>query len=128
MAKVAKTLIALRLKREAVAVIKFWAERDKDSQAGIVEAALKLYDEHRTEPEYVLAGKPETVLRGHDEHSAWSVMAQKVEERGFTIQCRHCGERAQGATKFATVCFECKGSGHSNAPAECPVCTAGQGI
>ena len=44
---------------------------------------------------------------------------------GFPIQCRHCGERGQGATKFATICFGCKGAGHSNLPSECPVCTLG---
>lgn len=51
--------------------------------------------------------------------------AQPVpQDVGFTIQCRHCGERALGATKFATICFGCKSDGHSNEPRECPVCTS----
>lgn len=47
---------------------------------------------------------------------------------GYMIQCRHCGERRFGATKFATICLECKAGGHTNAPGECPRCTEGAGI
>lgn len=47
---------------------------------------------------------------------------------GFPVDCRHCGERTTGPTKFATICFGCKSSGHSNTPSECPVCTDGAAI
>ena len=46
---------------------------------------------------------------------------------GFPIRCLHCPTGDRGATKFATICFECKGSGHFNQPAECPVCTVDYG-
>ena len=49
--------------------------------------------------------------------------------QGFPITCHHCGEEgARGSTKFASICFGCKKDGHTNRPAECPVCTAGSGL
>ena len=47
---------------------------------------------------------------------------------GVPIQCKHCGQVALGPTKFATICFECKTEGHTLAPADCPICTAGTGL
>lgn len=41
---------------------------------------------------------------------------------GFPIRCAHCRENGRGATKWATLCFGCKGGGHTLTPAECPVC------
>lgn len=52
-----------------------------------------------------------------------------VAEQGFSITCRHCGEEgARGPTKYGTICFGCKKDGHSNSPADCPVCTSGSAI
>lgn len=44
------------------------------------------------------------------------------------VNCIHCGERRFGATKFATICSECKSAGHTNDPRECPRCTEGAAI
>jgi predicted Zn-ribbon and HTH transcriptional regulator len=41
--------------------------------------------------------------------------------------CKHCGHRFAGV-KFATICPDCKSSGHTLAPAECPACTAGRAL
>ncbi len=41
--------------------------------------------------------------------------------------CKHCGNRFVGS-KYATICSECKSTGHTLIPAECPICTAGAAI
>ena len=41
--------------------------------------------------------------------------------------CKHCGSRFAGA-RFATICPECKTSGHTLTPADCPVCGEGKAI
>lgn len=41
--------------------------------------------------------------------------------------CKHCGSRFAGV-KYATICPECKSSGHTLTPSECPVCNEGRAI
>ncbi len=48
-------------------------------------------------------------------------------EAGFPVQCAHCGGARRGSTKFATICFGCKSSGHTNEPRDCPKCTIDYG-
>lgn len=51
------------------------------------------------------------------------------ELRGFPITCTHCGEAgARAPNKHASICYGCRADKHTNQPAECPVCTAGQSI
>lgn len=47
-----------------------------------------------------------------------------IDNRPKNAYCKHCGSRFAGA-KFATICPECKSSGHTNQPAECPRCGDG---
>lgn len=131
MAKVAKTLIALRLTAESVSAIKFWANEDKDSQANVVDAAVKMYDETRThggQPTSRKGRYPDGVTIDPPFPMPSERGADTSVPRGFPIQCRHCGEHGRGATKFATICFGCKSDGHSNDPRDCPVCTGGSAI
>jgi len=52
----------------------------------------------------------------------------KVEDsRPKNAYCKHCGSRFAGQ-RFATICSDCKASGHTLTPAECPVCGEGRGI
>lgn len=121
MAKVAKTLIAFRLSAEAVQVVRFWSEQDRSSQAEVAEKALKLYDEHRASGGTYIVQPPFSVPQFSGSHPVSAPPIEsppRVEGAGFSITCRHCGEQARGATKFATVCFGCKSDGHSNQPSE----------
>lgn len=49
------------------------------------------------------------------------------DNRPKNCYCKHCGVRFAGA-KFATLCSECKSSGHTNQPNECPKCNEGNAI
>lgn len=44
-----------------------------------------------------------------------------VDARPKNAFCKHCGERFAGQ-RFATICPNCKSSGHTLTPAECPAC------
>lgn len=70
------------------------------------------------------AAESAELLRAHQESSAQI----PERDRGFPVNCKHCGNQGRGATKFATICFECKFGGHGNQPSDCPVCTAGAAI
>jgi len=50
-----------------------------------------------------------------------------VDNRPKNAYCKHCGKRFAGA-KFATICPECKSSGHTLTPAECPVCNEARAL
>lgn len=47
--------------------------------------------------------------------------AEAEDSRPKNAQCRHCGERFAGP-RSASICPECKSTGHTLAPAECPAC------
>jgi len=112
MAKLAKELIALRLKPETVRWIKDEANRQGKTQADVVSDAIEVVRNPIGEP-------PESVYK-----AIGGVVVREDAPRGFPIICRHCGEvGAHGSTKIATICFDCKAGGHSNEPRDCPVCT-----
>lgn len=49
------------------------------------------------------------------------------DNRPKNAYCKHCGSRFAGA-KFATICPDCKSSGHTLTPAECPSCNEARAI
>lgn len=44
-----------------------------------------------------------------------------VDNRAKNCRCRHCGQPFAGP-RFSTLCSECKSTGHTLTPAECPRC------
>ena len=59
-----------------------------------------------------------TVSVDHEEKSA---TVNVVDKRPKNCRCRHCGKGFAGP-RFSQVCAECKSTGHTLSPNECPVC------
>lgn len=123
----------------------FNARFEKETQFEIADLIAESYGRDKTEAvaraiheawervqkgEFVPLGSYRQIPAANTSVASVSTVAETstLLTRGFPIQCRHCGNRAQGPTKIASICFDCKSGGHSNNPAECPVCTAGQAI
>lgn len=51
----------------------------------------------------------------------------ETDRRPKNCFCKHCGSRFAGP-KFSTICSECKGSGHTLTPSECPKCNEASAI
>jgi hypothetical protein len=62
-----------------------------------------------------------------DEEGKSATASVTVDNRQKNCFCKHCGSRFAGP-RFATVCGDCKSSGHTLSPAECPRCTEGSAI
>jgi len=106
---------ALQVEGEAQTVLRWWMRQDGMTEREVVEAALLIYDEFRQRP---------GAKGGSASSEVPSTLTPEVagREHGFPMNCRHCRQGKQGATKFASICFDCKRDGHTNDPAECPVC------
>lgn len=50
-----------------------------------------------------------------------------IDNRPKNAFCKHCGNRFAGV-KFATICGDCKSSGHTLTPNECPVCNEARAL
>lgn len=59
--------------------------------------------------------------------AALAPAAETVDNRPKNCRCRHCPERFAGP-KWATICPDCKSTGHTGQPAECPRCTDGTAL
>lgn len=125
MAKVAKELMAFRLRPEAVKAVKWWAEEDKVSQADVVEAAVRMYDESRT-GKLVHVGQLD--LRGSQPVSVPFERGSEPADAPFHPLCKHCGDNFGAFNRNASLCSDCKKAHHVGDPRDCPVCTAGAAI
>ena len=48
--------------------------------------------------------------------------SEQLDNRPKNCFCKHCGQRFAGP-KYSNICGDCKSSGHTLMPAECPRCT-----
>jgi Zn finger protein HypA/HybF involved in hydrogenase expression len=98
------------------------------SQTGAVERAISEAHERVSNGEMDEAQRFQ-VRNASATRAIENVHPEAVREEAFAALdnrpknafCKHCGRRFAGP-KFATICPECKGSGHTNTPAECPPC------
>lgn len=58
---------------------------------------------------------------GEGAAEASSVSSSVADKRPKNCFCKHCGSRFAG-TKYASICADCKSSGHTLQPSECPGC------
>lgn len=52
---------------------------------------------------------------------------ESTDSRPKNAHCKHCGNRFTGQ-RYATICPDCKSSGHTLTPAECPSCNEGRAL
>ena len=81
--------------------------------------ALPMLEEIGTLLGHLLESRSASVVPGAQVVSGWAGPRDR--------QCKHCPELFAGP-KSATICPNCKSSGHTNAPSECPRCTEGEGL
>jgi hypothetical protein len=118
----AKQQFNRRLSAEAIAAINWWAKEDSTparrvTDTEIVERAIAMYDLHR---QRVVEAKPPTVV-------AVPMVVESKQEAPFHPTCRHCGETFGAWNRAASICSECKRSGHGGDARECSVCLLRQG-
>lgn len=118
-----------RTSNDAVTALRASAEQKGDTVTGSPEELSELVELVRSLPDSTDMRQlmQEVFSELRFEKVAAHADAEITDNRPKNAYCKHCGSRFVGA-KFATICPECKSSGHTLTPADCPVCGEGRAI
>lgn len=136
-----KENVVIHVEGVPVAVIMPWAEHERlvglapvlidrspsesspELRAHVQELVAQMKELPRLAEIGELLGHLIEPLKGERAPSVTPVLPVSAKTQG----CKHCGAMFAGP-KSATICADCKASGHTLTPAECPRCTEGAAI